>query len=77
MKKSILKFGKALDKKEQKTINGGFGNPFIGSPCYLSQGRCNSAMSAAISNGANPTCTRCEPCTTFFGSSGFQVRIFC
>ncbi|WP_299678619.1 hypothetical protein [uncultured Tenacibaculum sp.] len=77
MKKSILNIGKALNKAEQKNINGGFGELFIGSSCYTTQSRCNSAMAAAISNGANPSCTRCEPCTTFFGTSGFQVRIYC
>jgi len=73
--------GKALNKVEQKKVNGGFslipGPPFIGSSCYSTQRRCNSAWSAAIANGANPTCTRCVPCTTDFGTPGFEVRIYC
>ncbi len=78
MKKSILNIGHILNKAEQKTINGGInlGGPFLGSNCYTSQSRCNSAMAAAISNGANPATTRCVTCTTFFGSSGFEVRIY-
>ncbi|WP_095069138.1 hypothetical protein [Tenacibaculum jejuense] len=78
MKKSILNIGKALNKAEQRNINGGLrGDVFIGSGCFSTQRRCNSAVAAAISNGANPTCTRCVPCTTFFGTSGFEARIFC
>ncbi|TCI94210.1 hypothetical protein [Tenacibaculum sp. M341] len=78
MKKSILNLGKQLNKTEQKQINGGFGNLLISSSCYSQIRFCNAAMSAAIGNGANPTCTRCEPCTSFFGDSdGFQVRIYC
>ncbi|WP_442264474.1 hypothetical protein ACSIGC_08860 [Tenacibaculum sp. ZS6-P6] len=77
MKKSILNIGKKLNKTQQKKITGGFGDLFIGSSCYTSLSRCNSAMSSAIANGANPACTKCEQCTTFFGTTGYQVRIYC
>lgn len=51
MKKSILSLGKSISKKEQQNINGGLtGSPFLGSRCYTSLGRCNSAMSSAINN---------------------------
>ncbi|WP_420552338.1 hypothetical protein [Tenacibaculum aiptasiae] len=75
MKKSIISLGKTLNKKEQKLINGG-GITFIGSSCYTSMSRCNSAMAAAISNGADPAQTSCEPCTLHWGGSGFEVRIY-
>mgnify|MGYP000032349481 CR=1 FL=1 len=77
MKKQISNLGKALNKVEQKSISGGFGaNYFIGSICYTSQSRCNSAMASAISHGADPTQTRCESCTTEWGASGFMARIY-
>lgn len=76
MKKSIANIGKSLNRTEQKSINGGLGSHFIGSTCYTSQRRCNSAMASAIANGANPATTRCVACTTFFGTSGFEVRIY-
>ncbi|WP_299161215.1 hypothetical protein [uncultured Tenacibaculum sp.] len=76
MKKSILNLGKTLNKAEQKSISGGFGVNFIGSICYTSQSRCNSAMASAISYGADPAQTRCESCTTEWGAPGFMVRIY-
>ena len=76
MKKSILKLGNVLNKKDQKSINGGFDSPFIGSNCYTRRDRCNSAMAAAISHGADPATTRCVSCTTEWGASGFMVRIY-
>ncbi|WP_299124050.1 hypothetical protein [uncultured Tenacibaculum sp.] len=75
MKKSILNLGQALNKAEQKSIAGG-GINFIGSSCYTSMSRCNSAMAAAISHGADPAQTRCEPCILHWGASGFEVRIY-
>lgn len=76
MKKSILSIGRALNKSDLKSIKGGVGKPFIGSSCYSSQSSCNSAMAAAISNGADPAQTRCVACTTFWGTPGFMVRIY-
>ncbi|MGG6231625.1 hypothetical protein [Tenacibaculum sp. SDUM215027] len=48
MKKSILSLGKALDKTNQKQINGGSSscNTYSGPPCY------------GISNGVCGTCSQ-------------------
>lgn len=76
MLKKISNLGTTLKKAEQKSINGGFGDgPFIGSGCYPTQGQCNQALYAAFANGADPRVTSCHPCTTDFGTSGFEVRI--
>jgi hypothetical protein len=55
MKKQILNLGKALDKVEQKQVNGG--NKWEGH-CFPSEGKCNFYCS-----------TTCSPCgaTSSFG----------
>jgi bacteriocin-like protein len=73
--KDFKSFTKILSKSELKSINGGFGGLFIGSSCYTTMSRCNTALASAISNGANPATSSCESCTTFSGSQGYMVQI--
>ena len=71
MKKSILNFGKALNKKEQKLINGGFHEQDV-EGCWQPSG--NTCSHQSSTPGWSYECNINEVCVAgneiFYGSQG-------